>query len=344
MPRTNSLLVAAALCLSVVLGFPGCESLARSQGRFPAMIVSGERALSEGKSSAPERGPLHVKEGRDSYSLLRFGYRNPWSGKLVNAPTKANGGNQNGKSGSSDSSSQSAASTGGGLFGLDDWDGEGLYIVVDVGPALRDPWLGTMPTKGNVEQEQLFKTRLVAIAQTLIIAADYNGETYWRHLSAFLKTYEALQGATTAATGAGAAAAFVAPPLSASLTGGALIVDAFVGEFTSGLEINNYAALREATAIYRKALRHQLLKKAKETPAEEGGLAEVLSLAHEYAFSYSIQGTIAASQQQTAELKALLENRGSKWREAFVKEPGDKDGQQRTKGAAKPAEIPGSAQ
>jgi hypothetical protein len=263
---------------------------------------------------------------------VRFGYRNPWSGKLVNAPTEANGGNQNGKSGSS------------GLFGLDDWDGEGLYIVVDVGPALRDPWLGTTPTKGNVEQEQLFKTRLVAIAQTLIIAADYNGETYWRHLSAFLKTYEALQGATTAATGAGAAAAFVAPPLSASLTGGALIVDAFVGEFTSGLEINNYAALREATAIYRKALRHQLLKKAKETPAEEGGLAEVLALAHEYAFSYSIQGTIAASQQQTAELKALLEKRGSEWSEAFDPLPGDKDRQQRTEGAAKPAEIPGSAQ
>jgi hypothetical protein len=296
------------------------------------MIVSGERALSEGKSSAPERGPLLVKEGRKSYPLLRFGYRNPWSGKLVNAPTEANGGNQNGKSGSS------------GLFGLDDWDGEGLYIVVDVGPALRDPWLGTTPTKGNVEQEQLFKTRLVAIAQTLIIAADYNGETYWRHLSAFLKTYEALQGATTAATGAGAAAAFVAPPLSASLTGGALIVDAFVGEFTSGLEINNYAALREATAIYRKALRHQLLKKAKETPAEEGGLAEVLALAHEYAFSYSIQGTIAASQQQTAELKALLEKRGSEWSEAFDPLPGDKDRQQRTEGAAKPAEIPGSAQ
>jgi hypothetical protein len=266
------------------------------------MIVSGDRALSEGKSSQPKKGPLLVKEGCDSYPLLRFGYRNPWSGKLVNAPTEANGGNQNGKSGSSNSSSQSAASLGSGLFGLDDWDGEGLYIVVDVGPALRDPWLGTLPTKGNVEQEQLFKTRLVAIAQTLIIAADYNGETYWRHLSAFLKTYEALQGATTAATGAGAAAAFVAPPLSASLTGGALIVDAFVGEFTSGLEINNYAALREATAIYRKALRHQLLKKAKETPAEEGGLAEVLALAHEYAFSYSIQGTIAASQQQTAEL------------------------------------------
>jgi hypothetical protein len=296
------------------------------------MIVSGDRALSESKSSAPESGPLLVTEASPEYSLVRFGYRNPWSGKLVNAPTEANGGNQNGKSGSS------------GLFGLDDWDGEGLYIVVDVGPALRDPWLGTTPTKGNVEQEQLFKTRLVAIAQTLIIAADYNGETYWRHLSAFLKTYEALQGATTAATGAGAAAAFVAPPLSASLTGGALIVDAFVGEFTSGLEINNYAALREATAIYRKALRHQLLKKAKETPAEEGGLAEVLALAHEYAFSYSIQGTIAASQQQTAELKALLEKRGSEWSEAFDPLPGDKDRQQRTEGAAKPAEIPGSAQ
>jgi hypothetical protein len=87
-----------------------------------------------------------------------------------------------------------------------------------------------------------------------------------------------------------------------------------------------------------------LLKKAKETPAEEGGLAEVLSLAHEYAFSYSIQGTIAASQQQTAELKALLENRGSKWSEAFDPLHGDKDRQQRTEGAAKPAEIPGSAQ
>jgi hypothetical protein len=306
------------------------------------MIVSGDRALSESKSSKPKSGPLLVTEASPSYPLLRFGYRNPWSGKLVNAPTEANGGNQNGEPGSSDSPSQSAASLGSGLFGLDDWDGEGLYIVVDVGPALRDPWLGTTQTEGNVDQ--LYKTRLVAIAQTLIIAADYNGETYWRHLSAFLKTYEALQGATMAATGAGAAAAFVAPPLSASLTGGALIVDAFVGEFTSGLEINNYAALREATAIYRKALRHQLLKKAKETPAEEGGLAEVLALAHEYAFSYSIQGTIAASQRQTAELKALLEGKKSEWSEAFVKEPGDKDGQQRTEGAAKPAEIPGSAQ
>lgn len=342
MPRTNSLLVAAALCLSVVLGFPGCESLARSQGRFPAMIVSGEQALNGSNSSEPTTGPLLVTEGCPPYPLLRFGYRNPWSGKLVNAPTKANGENQNGESGSSGSSSQSAASTGGGLFGLDDWDGEGLYIVVDVGAALRDPWLGTKSSKGK--EGELFKTRLVAIAQTLIIAADYNGETYWRHLSAFLKTYEALQGATAAATGAGAAAAFVAPPLSASLTGGALIVDAFVGEFTSGLEINNYAALREATAIYRKALRHQLLKKAKETPAVEGGLAEVLSLAHEYAFSYSIQGTIAASQRQTAELKALLEKRGSEWSEAFGRSPGDKDGQQRTEGAAKPAEIPGSAQ
>jgi len=233
------------------------------------------------------------------------------------------------------------------IFGLDEWDGEGLYIVVDVGPALRDPGLGTRSSpdqSGAANEMYSYNDRLVAIAETLIIAADYNGETYWRHLTAFLKTYEASQAATTAATGAGAAAAFIAPPLSASLTGGALLVDAFVGEYTSGLEINNYAALREATSIYRKALRHQLLTTAREASAKEGGLAEVLALAHEYAFSYSIQGTIAASQRQTAELKNLLEGKTSDWSNTFGGKSGDKGGAERTKGNGDPVATGGSAQ
>lgn len=349
MLRSNSLLVVAAFCLSVVLGFAGCESLARTQGRFPAMIVAGEGAL-EGKTSKPAQGPLMLPascRAPNGTPLIRFGYRNPWTGKLVNAPVQRPGESQGKGAQNGDPSSATSAPRGGGLFGLDEWDGEGLYIVIDVGPALRDPSLGSgssTSSSGAAKPQYSYNQRLVAIAETLVIAADYNGETYWRHLAAFLKTYEASKAATTAATGAGAAAAFIAPPLSASLTGGALLVDAFVGEYTSGLEINNYAALREATSIYRKALRQQLLETAKTASAEAGGLAEVLALAHEYAFSYSIQGTIAASQRQTAELKTLLEGKGSAWSGAFRDKSGDKGGVERTEGNGNTAATDGPAQ
>lgn len=350
MPRSSSLLVVAAFCLSVVLGFPGCESLARTQGRFPAMIVAGEGAL-KGKTSEPERGPLLLPGSLaepNGTPLIRFGYRNPWTGKLVNAPVQKTDESQGKGARNHDPSSATSSQRGGGLFGLDEWDGEGLYIVIDVGPALRDPSLGSGSSTGanpsGSPGTYSYNQRLVAIAETLVIAADYNGETYWRHLAAFLKTYEASKAATTAATGAGAAAAFIAPPLSASLTGGALLVDAFVGEYTSGLEINNYAALREATSIYRKALRHQILKTAREASAEDGGLTEVLALAHEYAFSYSIQGTIAASQRQTAELKTFLDGQVSDWSDAFGGKSGDKGGAERTEGNGDPVATDGSAQ
>lgn len=285
-PRTSSsagrrLRGAGLLAAALLLPAAGCDTLARSQGKFPVAVALGSTAL-DAASSEPKDPRLKVVDGSQTSWLVRVAYRSPWDGSLIN---RANG--------------------------KQDWDEQSYYMVIDVTGLLLRSDLGA-GTDGNA-----FRSRLSAVAELLLVAADWNGDVYWRHLTTFLETYKALDAAAQAAYGAAIAGAFISPVLAASLAGGGLAIDTFVGSYTSSLNIDEYAELRASVSTYREALRGEILREASAAEIGSGAVASVLQKCYDYAYSYSIKGAIHASQVQNTELTNLLVTGQSRWEQFF---------------------------
>lgn len=287
--RIASGVVSVSLLLAAA-ALPGCDTIARSQGKFPIASSFGSEAIS--KHGEPLNENLYVpsiKSGKPDPSemvpLVRVAYRDPWCGDLVNT------------------------SDGGG----DDAQHQSYYMVIDVTNVIRDPRLGS-------HNDAEFKARLRAIAEMLIIAADWNGETYWRHLTAFLETYGAVNTASKAALGSSIAASFINPILGASLAGGALIADTFITDYTGSLNVDEYAAMRDAASTYRKVIKQRLFNEINDAKPGSDAVNGVLQQAYDYAFTYSIKGAIHAATQQNKELKSLLITGDSEWRQYFTGE------------------------
>lgn len=280
----------AAMCgLATVLigGLQGCDTLARSQGKFAVASSFGSSAISD--DGFPLNPDLFVDEidrqgqrtGR-RIPLVKVAYRKPSTGQLVNradAPTN--------------------------------WSDQSYYKVIDVTNIDRDPMLGA-PNDAT-----LFKKRLTIIANMLIDAADTNGEVYWRHLTTFLETYKAVNSSSRAAMGAAIAGAFISPVLGAGLAGGALTADTFVVDFTSGLNVDEYAQLRDAASTYRKKVKGELFEAIENARPDSRSVNGVLQRAYDYAFTYSIKGAIHAAARQNSELKNLLITNESAWKRFF---------------------------
>ncbi|MBL9118412.1 MAG: hypothetical protein JNL80_00690 [Phycisphaerae bacterium] len=277
-------LVASAMVFAIIA--PGCDSLARSQGKFPVASAFGPTAIAAyGEPSDPRlyATPMDVRDGKP-VPLVRIAYRSPWDGDVINTPDAKTG-----------------------------WSAESYYMVIDVTNAIKHPSFGT-----STPAE--YRAKLALIAEMLLTAADWNGEVYWRHLTTFLETYDALDAAARAAFGASIAGAFISPVLGASLAGGALLVDTFVGEYTSNLNVDEYAALRDAASTYRQKLKGEILQSIEAARPGSTAFNTVLHKSYDYAFTYSIKGAIHAAQQQNAQLKNLLISGESSWKQYFKDE------------------------
>lgn len=275
------------LGVSVLLALTGCDTLARSQGKFIIAGAFGESVL--GKADFPTSGLLwytpEMGENRQSQPLVKIGYRSPWTGKLVN------------KSGLGDN-----------------WDKQSYYMVLDVSAVVQNPRLGA-----RAGDTQDYQNRLAALAELLLIAADWNGEVYWRHLTTFLDTNRSISAASRAALGGGIAATFVSPVVGASLSAAALVTETFITDYTASFNSEAYPALRKATATYRSLKRAEMFERIKRADAVDNQLHDVLQLAYDYAFSYSIRGSLDAVGQQERELNAMLRTGESPWRDIFEK-------------------------
>jgi len=180
-------------------------------------------------------------------------------------------------------------------------------MVIDVTNVVRNVRLGA---EGD---DRLFKLRLRMIAEMLIVAADWNGEAYWRHLSTFLETYKAVNSASKAVMGSAIVASFINPIVGASLAGAALVTETFVGGYTGSLNIDEYAAMRDAASTYRKVLKQKLFMDIEAAKPGGDAVHAVLQQASDYAFTFSIKGAIHASTQQNKELRNLLITGQSEW-------------------------------
>ncbi|MEO1007209.1 MAG: hypothetical protein AAFX79_01425 [Planctomycetota bacterium] len=202
-----------------------------------------------------------------------------------------------------------------------DWSKREVYMVIDVYNLLRYPSLGVRSDAPPDDQTRDFRRKLRKIAALLLTAADWNGEVYWRRLVAFLEFYRSSNDAAGALVGAGIGTSFVSPPLGAAIAGSGLAIDTFVTGATDQLDVDEYAALRRASAVYRRKLAEQIDQEIDK--AEPGGLAVqlVLRLANEYAFSYSIKGSIDAVTQVGEQLENVLEGGESAWQKYFERPP-----------------------
>jgi len=276
----------------VTLG--GCEMLARTQGKFPIVGSFGEKAI--GDSGLPLSEDLYIpnfcKHGSIDHGnlvpLVRVVYREPFATdfRVVNGPGEE---------------CKYAYR-------------EGYYMVIDVTNVVRNPRLGA---EGD---DRKFKLRLTMIAEMLIVAADWNGEAYWRHLTTFLETYKAVNTASKAALGAAIAASFINPIVGASLAGAALVTETFVGGYTSSLNIDEYAAMRDAASTYRKVLKQKLFLDIETAKPGADAVNGVLQQAYDYAFTFSVKGAIHAATQQNKELRNLLITGQSEWTQYFQAE------------------------
>ncbi|MEQ8317922.1 MAG: hypothetical protein RIE77_01450 [Phycisphaerales bacterium] len=187
------------------------------------------------------------------------------------------------------------------------------YMIIDVTNLYRDLSLG-----GATGTE--FEEKLKAIAELLLIAADHNGETYWRIMIGELETLDAFEGLSDGLIGGAIPGSFVSPIVGASLAGAGLLVDVYTDRYLDGFDANDYATIREAAATYRKAIRLRI--DAQTSGAEPGSRAvqRVLELANEYAFTYSVKGTLYAVSKQNEQLESLLESGQSAWQPLFAKE------------------------
>lgn len=269
----------------------GCEMLARSQGQFPVASSFGEKAI------GPEGLPLSeilylpaydangIEVPGKKVPLVRIAYRESFDGDLI-----------------TDGSTKS-----------EKFQQQSNYMVIDVTNVVKNPRLGA-----TTDAE--FKERLKAIAEMLIIAGDWNGEVYWRHLTTFMVYYQGISKGAKVGLGAGIAASFVNPVVGASIAGGALVVDTVVGELTSSLNVDEYAEMRDAASTFRKVIKERLFLEIDEAKPGADAVNGVLHHAYDYAYTYSIKGAIHAATQQNKELKNLLITGQSEWQQYFSDE------------------------
>jgi len=277
--------------------------LARTQGKFPIASSFGERAIGtdgnplsdtlwidklDGYGNTVMRVTADNERVAERVPLVRVGYRHPGSGRLIN--------------------------TRDGWPSVKEYQKESYYMVIDVTNAVRDPRLGA----GNNDVE--FRKRLQALAEMLVIAADWNGEVYWRHLTTFLETQKAAQATGKAAIGAAIAGSFISPVLGASLAGAALVTDTFIEEFTSSLNVDEYAKLRDAATTHRKVKRDELFNAVNSSGEDQDKLNRILQLANDYAFTYSIKGALQSVSKTEAEMREYLITGESSWRVYFQDE------------------------
>jgi hypothetical protein len=188
--RMVGMFCAAGLAAAGVTGLGGCDNLARSRGQFQLVGAFGDSAI--GAEGHPLNKDLFVPklddqgnetEPRTQVPLVKVGHRDPWTGKLLTL---------------------TPGST---------WSKQSSYMVVDVTNVMRDPTLGSAGDSAK------FRTRLMALADLLLVAADANGEVYWRHLTTYLAAHKTVSRTGQVAVGAGTAASFISPVLGASIAG-----------------------------------------------------------------------------------------------------------------------------
>lgn len=184
------------------------------------------------------------------------------------------------------------------------------YMIIDVSPLHQFTALGTA-------DPVVFRTRLNKIAELLLVAADHNGEIYWRMLVADLETLGLAESAADILIGGGIPSAFISPALGATLTGIGLAIDTFKDSYIDGLEVNEYASLRESASLYRKAVSGEIFTEIEQAQPGKNAVQSVLNLANDYAFSYSIKGALYAVQKQNEELQNLLVTGESAWKPFF---------------------------
>jgi hypothetical protein len=191
---------------------------------------------------------------------------------------------------------------------------EDAYMIIDVSN------LHLYTDLGARDCPELFERRLRRIAEMLLIAADRNGEIYWRSLVADLESYRAGRRAGEVLIGAGVGAAFFAPPIGATLAGVGLVTDMWVDEMTDGLNVDEYASLRESAALYRATIRGRIADEVEGASSDKMKVQLVLQLANDYAFTYSIKGALYGVQKQNEELRNLLITGESAWQKHFARE------------------------
>lgn len=284
----------------------GCDNLARSQGKFPIASSFGSEVLSDEsvplnpKLFVPLRDkqgntvPLLDKNGKpvpltdtsgnaiEMIPLIRVAYRSPWDGKVVN--------------------SKNAQS----------WDKQSYYMVVDVTNLARDPSLR------SIEDPVQRRAAIRAIADALVVAADWNGDVYWRHLTTFLEAYKAGNSAAQTLYGGAIAGSFISPVLGASLAGSALVIDTAVRDYTANLDVDDYAKLRTAASSKRKVLKETIFQEIDEMQVGKESTHRVFSLAYDYAFTYSIKGALSAVAETNEKMQEYLLTGKSSWTLPFA--------------------------
>lgn len=278
----TALLATALVCAA------GCDNLARSQGKFPVVASLGEQVLGENAYPLDPAllvdDPMSPADKTRTIPLVKIGYRSPWTGRLLNDGDDRK------------------------------WSRQSAYMVIDVTNLVRDPSLGS---GGDV---QLYRSRLRKVAELMMVAGDWNGDVYWRHLTTFLETYRAADAAARTALGAGIAASFISPVLGASIAGGGLVVDTGVTELTASLDVEQYAELRSAASTYRETIKREVFEGLRDAVPGSASLNVVLQQAYDYSFTYSIRGAVQAATKQNAELKNLLLTGESAWRPLYQQE------------------------
>lgn len=260
-------------------GLSGCDTLARSQGKYPVVSAFGGQAIDNSTAFVFPDGKAALDAS--GQQLIKIGYRDPFTGKLA------------------DLGKNSTASQ------------QSYYMIVDMTRAIENPRLGA----GS--DDELYRQRLAALADLLFVAADWNGDVYWRHLTTFLETYDSANKAAQAALGAAIAGTFISPVLGASLAGAALATDTFVSDYTGQIDVESYAVLRSATSLTRAKLRSEATRKINEGDLSANALSDILVIAYDYAFTYSIRGALAAAEEQKVQLEQLLITGDSTWKPFF---------------------------
>lgn len=201
------------------------------------------------------------------------------------------------------------------------------FMIIDISPLHQNMSLGA----GS--RSEVFQRRLAGIAELLLVAADHNGEIYWRLLVANLETLDLAESASDILIGGGIPSAFISPALGATLTGLGLLIDMFEESYIDGLDVNDYAALRESASLYRNALRLKIYKEIDSARPGQYAVQAVLALANDYAFTYSIKGSLYAVQKQNEQLRTQLEGGTPTWNKLFLDDRNKKESNQISSGS-----------
>lgn len=278
----------ASVGLSCAWCMSGCDNLSRSLGAFAVTSRFNQSEL--GPDSYPLDADLYVPalnkvgavECGKAIPLVRVAYRDPMNGKVVNSPGEGKTGQQS------------------------------YYMVIDVAALVRDPSLGVGDPGTDEDKKSLYRKRLRAVAELLVTAADWNGGVYWRHFTTFMSYYAAGTASARALAGAGIAATFISPVVGASLAGAGLALDTGLRDLTENFDIHNYTAIRDAASLYRTAKRAEIWAIV-DADYSEHAVSDMLRLADDYAYTYSLKGAIQGTVQTNEELKQKLLTGKSAW-------------------------------